>query len=75
MPSVTGTILLVQESRLRLLTDDHRGLVFLLGHDAPIEPQDLPPLTGARVRLDYVGSERLSAGVITDLRVLEEMPA
>ena len=75
MPSVTGTILLVQESRLRLLTDDHRGLIFLLGHDAPIEPQDLPALTGARVRLDYVGSDRLAAGVIKDLRVLGETQA
>jgi hypothetical protein len=75
MPRVTGRILLVQESRLRLLTDDGRGLVFLLAHDAPIEPQDLPPLTGARVRLDFAPSPRLMAGVIHDLVVLEEQPA
>ena len=73
MPSVTGTVIVVQESRLRLLTEDGRGLVFLLAHDAPIEPQDLPPLAGARVRLDYVPAEHLAAGVIKDLRVLEEI--
>lgn len=70
MPSITGTILLVQESRLRLLTEDGRGEVFLLAHDAPIEPQDLPPLAGRRVRLSYHASPRLMAGVVTDLDLL-----
>jgi hypothetical protein len=71
MPSATGTVLLVQESRIRLLADDGRGHVFLLAPDAPIEPQDLPPLTGARVRLEYETSPRLAAGIIRDIRVLE----
>lgn len=75
MPRVTGRILLVQESRIRLLTDEGRGLVLLLAPDAPIEPQDLPPLTGARVRLDCAPTPGLMAGVIHDLVVLEEVPA
>ena len=58
MPSVTGTVLLVQESRFRLLTDDGRGLTFLLAYDASMEPQDLPPLTDRRVRVDYSDPEK-----------------
>lgn len=73
MRRATGRILLVQESRIRLRTDDGRGLVFLLGVDAPIEPQDLPALTGARVRLDYTTSPRIAAGIVHDLVV--ESPA
>ena len=70
MPQVTGTVLLVQESRLRLLTEDGRGRVFLLAPEAPIEPQDLPALTGRRVRLAYRRAPRLIAGVVTDIGVL-----
>lgn len=70
MPSVTGRILLVQESRFRLLTDDGRGMVFLLAYDAPLEPQDLPSLTHRRVRVDYDESSKLVAGVAHDLQVL-----
>jgi len=46
MAQVTGTVLLAQESRFRLLTPGGRGETFLLAHDAPIEPQDLPPGAG-----------------------------
>lgn len=70
MPSVTGTVLLVQESRIRVLTADGRGLVFLLAHDAPIEPQDLPPLTGQCVEVEYDESPQLVAGVMRDIRLL-----
>ena len=72
MPSATGTILLVQESRFRLLTEDGRGTLFLLAPDAPVEPQDLPPLTGRRVRVEYEESPRLvAAGIAHDLLLLE----
>lgn len=70
MPQLTGTVLLVQESRLRLLAEDGRGHVFLLAPDAPIEPQDLPALTGRRVRLAYRTAPKLLAGVITDIGVM-----
>jgi hypothetical protein len=70
MPQVTGTVLLVQESRLRLLGEDGRGHLFLLAPDAPVEPQDLPPLTGLRIRLSYRAAPGLTARVITDLGIL-----
>ncbi len=72
MPTVEGTVLVVQESRVRVLTDDGRGLLFLLAHDAPLDPQDLPPLTHRRVRVDYDESATLIAGVARDLQLLEE---
>jgi len=71
MRRITGTALLVQESRIRLLADDGRGMVFILAPDAPIEPQDLPPLVGARLRLSYTRSPRLMAGIVHDLHVLD----
>lgn len=70
MPQITGTVLLVQESRLRLLAEDGRGHIFLLAPEAPVEPQDLPPLTGRRIRLSYHAAPKLLAGVVTDISVL-----
>jgi hypothetical protein len=75
MRNATGSVLVVQEGRFRLLTDDGRGMVFVLAHDAPIEPQDLPPLTHRRVRVDYDDGPNLVAGVARDLVVLEERRA
>jgi hypothetical protein len=72
MRSITGTILLAQESRFRLLTEDGRGETFLLAHDAPIEPQDLPPLVGRRARIRFSPAPQLMAGVAHDLVLLEE---
>ncbi|MBY0332775.1 MAG: hypothetical protein K2X49_19130 [Acetobacteraceae bacterium] len=70
MPQATGTVLLVQESRLRLLTGHGRGQVFVLGTRAAIEPQDLAVISGRRVRLTWHASARLHAGVIDDLEIL-----
>lgn len=75
MPTTTGTILVVQESRFRLLTEDGRGLVFLLAHDAPLEPQHLPPLAHRRVRVDYDPSPTLIAGIARDVQLLQERRA
>lgn len=66
---------MVQETRFRLLTDDGRGLVFLLAHDAPLEPQHLPALTHRRVCVDYDDSPMLIAGIARDLYLMEERQA
>lgn len=50
---MTGTLLLIQESRFRLLRDDGRGLSFALSPSAPLEPQDLAPLLHRRVRVRF----------------------
>ena len=71
MPRIAGTILLTQESRIRLLADDGRGHVFVLAPGAPLEPQDLPSLVGARVHIEYETTPRLLAGVIRDIFVTE----
>jgi hypothetical protein len=68
--AVAGVVLLVQEGRLRLLTDDGRCRVFLLSHAAAIEPQDLALLPGRRVRLWHHASPKLMAGTITDIEIL-----
>lgn len=75
MPQAVGTILVVQETRFRLLTDDGRGLVFLLAHDAPLEPQHLAGLVYRRVRVDYDDSPKLIAGIVRDLHPVEERTA
>ncbi|MGG5811251.1 hypothetical protein [Falsiroseomonas sp. CW058] len=72
MQSITGTILLVQESRFRLLTGQGRAETFLLSHAAPIEPQDLTPLAGRRVRVRCERAPGLLAFVARDLQLLDE---
>ena len=55
MPTMTGTVTIVQESRFQLT--DERGVshLFLLGHGSMAEPEQLSPLqhTQARVRVRY----------------------
>jgi hypothetical protein len=70
MESATGTILLVQESRFRILTEDGRGLAFVLSASAPIEPQDLAPVSGRRVRIAWRNIPGLLAGEVRDLVLL-----
>jgi hypothetical protein len=61
MKSVEGVITLAQEGRFELVTDGGRVMHFVLGHDASLEPQDLPPLQRAqrRVRVDYTEPTRI----------------
>jgi hypothetical protein len=75
LPQAIGTILVVQETRFRLLTDDGRGLVFLLAPDAPLEPQHLASLTFRRVCVDYDDSPKLIAGIARDLYPVDERTA
>lgn len=71
MRTATGTILMVQESRFRLLTDDGKGLAFVLSSSAPFEPQDLAPLAGRRARVQYRAASGLLAGEAHDLTLLD----
>ncbi len=73
MKSKTGTITVVQEGRFRLVGDDGVPKQFVLAHDAPLEPQDLPPLqrSQARVAVRYADSAHLVAGIAHDIEILD----
>ncbi len=72
MKSVTGSILLVQEGRFRLMTDDGRGFLLTLAHDAGIEPSDLERLhrENVRVEVEYEGDPNLVSGVARRVRAV-----
>ena len=55
MEILEGRVLLVQEGRFMLETDDGDHHLFILSHKAPLEPQQLPPLqhSQSRVRVSY----------------------
>lgn len=65
MRQVTGTLMVVQEGRFRLRTDDGRTLLFLLSPSANIEPQDLPTLyeRGRRLQINYKERRGLIGGI------------
>jgi len=69
MKVATGRVLLVQEGRFRLLQDDGRALVLVLGTHAAIEPQDLPALLNRRVRVSWTQAPGLMAGEARDVEV------
>ena len=55
MQSMEGIVTIVQEGRFQLLDGAGVSHMFLLSHQAPLEPEQLPPLqhVQARVRVDY----------------------
>ncbi len=53
MRSIEGVVTIVQEGRFQLQDDEGVGHHFLLGHDAPLEPEQLPSLSQRRVRVSY----------------------
>lgn len=55
MQAMDGIVTIVQEGRFQLLDDDGVAHLFLLGHGAAVEPQQLAPLQKrqARVRVRY----------------------
>ena len=73
MQSERGVITAVQEGRFRLLTDSGRVLLFVLSHKAVLEPQDLPQLQAAavRVRVDCIASEHLIAAIAHHIEIEE----
>lgn len=56
MPTMTGTVTIVQESRFQLTDEGGVSHLFMLGHGSMAEPAQLEPLqrTQARVRVTYI---------------------
>ena len=67
--TVRGIVTLVQESRFQLRSEDGSNRLFVLAHDAPLEPQDLPDLicAGRPVEVRYVEARDLLACVARDI--------
>ena len=67
---LSGHITVVQEQRFRLVTDDGRGFLFTLPHDAPLQLSDLNRLhkTNACVEIEYTGEPNLGSGVAHAIR-------
>ncbi len=61
MGMMEGVVILVQESRFQLTDDRGVSHLFILGHDASAEPDQLAPLSQrqARVRVRYTRPENL----------------
>ncbi|MBP2292781.1 hypothetical protein [Azospirillum rugosum] len=74
MRTVEGTITLAQEGRFQLVSDEGIARLFMLAHDAPIEPQDLPDLVRARARVAVRYDERpdLIAAIVHEIGYAEE---
>jgi hypothetical protein len=64
MPTVSGTIVTVQESRFQLAVDGGGRRLFVLAHDAAVEPQQLLSLQReqSRVTVTYAQAAGLIAG-------------
>lgn len=69
MKQATGIVTLAQEGRIRLSTEDGRSELFILAHDAPMEPQDLPRLAQrmAPVTVHYSEADGRIAGLAHDI--------
>jgi hypothetical protein len=63
--SIAGRIVVVQESRFRLVTDDGRGYLFTLAKNANIDATELRRLRArdTPVRVSYVGRPGLDSCV------------
>ena len=63
MAHMEGVVTIVQESRFQLTDDGGVSHLFLLGHSAGAEPEQLAPLQArqARVRVSYSPARNLLA--------------
>jgi hypothetical protein len=68
VPSMDGTVTIVQESRFQLTDTGGVSHLFLLAHGAAVEPEQLPPLQHeqARVRVRYRASGENLIGFVAD---------
>lgn len=73
MASVTGRIVIVQEDRFLLETDSGGHRLFILPHEAAINPEDLRALSRTRQRLNvrFSEPEHLIAGLVEEIATLD----
>jgi len=73
MRSIEGLVIIVQEGRFQLVDDAGVAHLFLLGHAASADPEQLAPLQRkqARVRVTYRPVKRLIAHVAERLVLLD----
>ena len=73
--AVTGYINLVQEQRFRLILDDGRSLILLLGRKAPIDVNRLIELkrTRARVRVRFAGEANQASGIACAVQQVDKL--
>jgi hypothetical protein len=69
-----GHIVLVQEGRFRLVTDDGQGLLLTLAHNANVDAQDLHRFQRERTSLEvhFTGEPNLVSGVAHDIREMND---
>ena len=67
-----GRIIVVQEQRFHLVTDNGQGLLLTVSYHAPIELSDLIWLqrAHARVLVEYTGESNLTSGVAHRISLL-----
>jgi hypothetical protein len=71
--TVVGRVTSVQESRLRVVTDDGRGFLLTLGRDAHFSNFDLQDLEKSRrrVRIRYKGEANIASGLVCGIETLD----
>lgn len=71
--TVRGHLLLVQEQRFRLTTEDGQNYLLTLAHDANTDSESLRSLLerGAQVAVEYSGQPGFESGLAHAVRPLE----
>jgi len=67
-----GVVTIVQESRFQLIDTNGVGHLFLLGHKAGAEPEQLAPLQHrqARVRIRYRPARNLIGNIASSIEII-----
>ncbi|WP_419728240.1 hypothetical protein [Lichenicola sp.] len=73
MPTMTGKVTIVQESRFQLTDENGVSHLFTLGHGSMAEPEQLAPLqhTQARVRVTYMQPRNIIGMVAKSIEVAD----
>ena len=72
MPTMTGTVTIVQEGRFQMVDEGGAAHLFVLGPNAACEPAQLKPLARAqtKIRVTYQDAARLIAMQASRIEVL-----